>query len=29
MFYVLAGLMRLAWFNVVEEHRQDEKVLIF
>ena len=24
MFYVLAGLIRLAWFNVVEEHRQDE-----
>lgn len=24
MFYVLAGLIRLAWFNVMEEHRQEE-----
>ena len=24
MFYVLAGLIRLAWFNVTEECRQDE-----
>ena len=24
MFYVLAGLIRLAWFNVTEESRQDE-----
>ena len=24
MFYVLAGLIRLAYFNVMEEHRQDE-----
>lgn len=24
LFYVLAGLIRLAWFNVVEEHRQQE-----
>ena len=24
MFYVLAGLIRLAWFNVMEEHRQKE-----
>ena len=22
MFYVLAGLIRLAWFNVMEEHRK-------
>ena len=24
MFYVLAGLIRLAWFNVMEEQRQEE-----
>lgn len=24
MFYVLAGLIRLAYFNVMEEHRQEE-----
>lgn len=24
MFFVLAGLIRLAWFNVTEEHRQDQ-----
>lgn len=24
MFYVLAGLIRLAWFNVMEEHKQEE-----
>ena len=24
MFYVLAGLIRLAWYNVTEECRQDE-----
>lgn len=24
LFYVLTGLIRLAWFNVVEEHRQEE-----
>ena len=26
MFYVLAGLIRLAWFNVMEEQRQEETV---
>ena len=26
MFYVLAGLIRLAWFNVMEEQRQEENL---